>query len=470
MPSKNAPIYQFKISLNHTHPPIWRRIQVPAILRLGRLHDIIQVVMGWTDSHLHRFEVDGVDYSDPDFNEYGDMADEDEWEVRLKDLDLKVGEKIRYEYDFGDSWEHKGVLEKILPPDPKMRHPVCLGGARACPPEDVGGVIGYEHFLEAIRNPQDEHHEEYMEWGGPFDPDFFDLEEVNRQLRRLKNRETLDSSDWAYDPEVLRPALPEKVVDAAWLRALDDQFGAEARSLALRRDMLIFLDYLLVNRVVGTQSTGNLPVKDGETICASLSKPISFQEQVGERLFKIQSCSEVWALQLLHVLTSCAGWAQGGPGRRWKVTDAGVEFQQLPEAAQVWEMCLTWWTKVNWGIAANYGPASYPTQYIRPIVLKLLLKIPEDKYLPFEMFADQLMAFFGPAPIQATGMDQRRSFHSDVQSIVAEPLRDLGVLVLGSIPHPLLGADYPILMEMKVTPLGREMLQRLEQDGIIETE
>jgi hypothetical protein len=87
-------------------------------------------------------------------------------------------------------------------------------------------------------------------WNGrAFDPDFFDLEEVNRQLRRLKNRETLDSSDWAYDPEVLRPALPEKVVDAAWLRALDDQFGAEARSLAFAGNA-DFLDYLLVNRVL----------------------------------------------------------------------------------------------------------------------------------------------------------------------------------------------------------------------------
>ena len=468
MPSKHSPIYQFKISLEHVRPTVWRRIQAPAIVRLGRLHDIIQAVMGWTNSHLHRFEIDGMQYSDPQFDEAGELGFLDEWEVRLKDLEIKEGGKIFYEYDFGDSWGHKIVLEKILPPDPKMRHPICLDGARACPPEDVGGFPGYSVFLEAIRDPTHEEHEQYMEWiGGAFDPAFFDLDEVNRKLRKLKNRETLDSSDWAYEPEFVDLSASEvKPVDAAWLESFSQKYPTEASALPVRRDMHVLLDYLLANRVIGTQSTGNLPVKDGEAICANITQPISFHGDTSRYPFKVLSSAEVWPLQFLHILAACAGWVQGGPGRRWRVTDLGVAFQQLPEGAQVWQLFYTWWTQVNWGIAVDYGPIYYPTQHMRPIVLKHLLSMPLERPLPWEVFADQLMAFFGVAG-PGSAIDRRLAFHREMRLVVAEPMRDLGVAVLGTKPHPLLGEDYPVLTDMTVTAMGREMLQRLEVDGVV---
>lgn len=470
MPSKHSPIYQFKVCLEDVRPTVWRRIQVPAIIRLGRLHEVIQAVMGWTNSHLHRFEIGGVNYTDPMFDENGELDFLDEWEVRLKDLELKERGKIFYEYDFGDSWAHKVVLEKILPPDPKMRNPVCLSGARACPPEDVGGFPGYGLFLEAIRDPQHKQHETYVEWfGGAFDPDFFDLDEVNRKLRKLKNRETLDSSDWAYEPDYIDVVVGEvKAADAAWLEAFSQKFHTEASGLPLRHDMHALLDYLLANRVIGTQSTGNLPVKVGAAICANFTQPISFESENESNFLKVQSSAEVWPLQFLHILAACAGWVQGGPGRRWRVTDLGVDFQQLPEGAQVWELFYTWWTKANWGIAAGIGPADYPTQYIRPIVLKHLLSIPQQNPLPYELFADQLMGVLAAQAQEGDTIDRRLGFHSEMRMVVAEPLRDLGVLALGTKPHPLLGEEYPVLTDIAVSAMGREMLQRLEYDGVVD--
>ena len=177
-----APIYQLKITLRHIKPPIWRRVQVSGHITLAKLHTLIQVVMGWTDSHLHCFEVDGISYSLP--NENDDLDMQDSRGVLLTEVAPNEKDKIRYEYDFGDSWEHDIVVEEVLPPDAEFRHPVCITGRRACPPEDIGGPWGYVRFLEIMANPEDPEYEEMLEWyGDDFDADAFDRVEINRQLR-----------------------------------------------------------------------------------------------------------------------------------------------------------------------------------------------------------------------------------------------------------------------------------------------
>jgi hypothetical protein len=275
MPSKTSPVYQLKINLDHTRPAIWRRILVPGNTPLGRLHDIPQVVIDWTDSHLHQFTIQGQIYGNPEDDEYGDLGTINEWNTRLKQVITKVGERFVYEYDFGDSWDHTILVEKILPPDPKMRHAVCLEGARACSPEDVSGVHGYTRFLQAIRSPKDEEHDEYLAWvGGAFDPEAFDLVEINRRLRKLKKRDTLDVDDWNAEPDYPNPTQPTPPPDLAWLSEFSLQYQSIAEALLLRRDMLTFLQYLQGNRVTGTQSIGNLPLKAAEAICASLVQPI----------------------------------------------------------------------------------------------------------------------------------------------------------------------------------------------------
>ena len=176
-------IYQIKISLIGAKPPIWRTILVPSDLRLDAFHDVIQIAMGWRDCHLHQFIENNVFYGIPD-DEFG-MEIEDEAKFKLFHLLKKEKDTIKYEYDFGDSWEHKILLEKILPDDGKTVLPVCIKGKRACPPEDCGGIWGYEELLETISNPKHPDHEDMLEWlGGEFDPEEFDLEEINGDLAK----------------------------------------------------------------------------------------------------------------------------------------------------------------------------------------------------------------------------------------------------------------------------------------------
>ena len=185
-PTKSAtdtPVYQLKVALEGSKPPIWRRLLVPGDIPLGDLHNIIQTAFGWWDSHLHQFIIGEIYFGvpHPAYDDHFDM--DDEREMRLHQITEHEGFKFRYEYDFGDGWLHQVLVEKILPPEPGQDYPVCIKGRRACPPEDVGGIWGYYYFLEAIGDPEHEAHDEYLEWAGDeFDPAAFDLEEVNRAL------------------------------------------------------------------------------------------------------------------------------------------------------------------------------------------------------------------------------------------------------------------------------------------------
>lgn len=170
-------IHKIKITLKHIKPSIWRRIEVPADIRLGKLHDVIQIAMGWTDSHLHAFIVGHTQYGVPDPEFGGDMNNERN--VRLDSI-VKEGGKLIYEYDFGDGWVHEIKVEKVLDADPAVRYPRCTAGKRACPPEDCGGPYGYAELLQALKDPSHPEHEDMLEWlGDEFDPEAFDPAEIN---------------------------------------------------------------------------------------------------------------------------------------------------------------------------------------------------------------------------------------------------------------------------------------------------
>jgi hypothetical protein len=178
-------IYQLKITLRGSRPPIWRRVMVPGKFSLHKLHYVIQMAMGWTDSHLHQFIIGGQYYGIPSPEDWEPVIDERRRVLSRVAPPLK--RKFVYEYDFGDDWLHDVVVEKILPPETGVKYPLCIKGKRACPPEDVGGVWGYAGFLEAINDPAHEEHESYVEWiGGEFDAEYFNLDEINQELRRMK--------------------------------------------------------------------------------------------------------------------------------------------------------------------------------------------------------------------------------------------------------------------------------------------
>jgi len=181
----DAPIYQLKITLKDSKPPIWRRVLVPSDIPLSKLHRIIQAAMGWWDSHLHQFIVGRVYYGVPDPDDWHEVKDERR--ARLNQIAPTEKSRFTYEYDFGDDWLHAVQVEKILPPDPAQKLPVCIKGRRACPPEDVGGVWGYANFLEALSDPNHPEHELYKEWiGDEFDPEACDLDDINARLRAIR--------------------------------------------------------------------------------------------------------------------------------------------------------------------------------------------------------------------------------------------------------------------------------------------
>jgi len=194
-----SPIYQLKITLKNISPPVWRRILIPADATFRQLHDAIQLTMGWADGHLHDFStkkwrgmyIEGK-ITDLQTYEPAPWGDEeqpgDERKVKLRERLSKPGDRIAYEYDFGDSWEQEILLEKIVEPEQGVEYPICIGGKRACPPEDCGGIGGYERLLEVLANPKDEEHADMLEWLGlesadEFDPAEFDIDTVNEQLR-----------------------------------------------------------------------------------------------------------------------------------------------------------------------------------------------------------------------------------------------------------------------------------------------
>lgn len=195
MPTKKIAIpqeiYQLKVPLLDTRPPIWRRLLVPAGLTLEQLHDVLQVAMGWDDSHLHDFRIGQKRFGKPDPNDrlMGLPAVANERTMHLFTVLGKVGAKAVYTYDLGDSWEHAIVVEKVLPLEPGVPYPICVGGKLQGPPEDCGGIPGYYNLLEAIRDPAHDEHEEMLDWiGGDFDPEAFSVDDVNQRLAPLQRR------------------------------------------------------------------------------------------------------------------------------------------------------------------------------------------------------------------------------------------------------------------------------------------
>jgi hypothetical protein len=182
-------IHRYTVTLRDIHPEIWRSIAVPAESSFWDLHVAIQDAMGWHDTHLHAFRFTGPDDREgtligiPDDDGFvGDPVYLPGWTIPIKEYFRRPGDRALYEYDFGDGWEHDVVLEEIAPRPARKKFPVCLDGARACPPEDCGGIGGYENLLDAIADPAHPEHEELGEWlrefYGNYDPERFDAKKV----------------------------------------------------------------------------------------------------------------------------------------------------------------------------------------------------------------------------------------------------------------------------------------------------
>lgn len=174
--------YQLLVELLDIRPKIWRRLIVADTTPLPLLHRILQVAFGWQDYHLHEFKVGPVRFGVPD--EDFPPPHIDERQVRIYQIAYEPGDRFLYTYDFGDGWTHEATLED-LKAAAKPLQPRCVEGQRASPPEDCGGIGGYERLLSARQDPKDAEHDEFRQWAGRWDSERLDLEAINRRLARL---------------------------------------------------------------------------------------------------------------------------------------------------------------------------------------------------------------------------------------------------------------------------------------------
>ena len=175
---------EIKVELKGIEPPVWRTLQVPSRTSLLKLHRILQRAMGWTNSHLHRFEIDGKHYGEPGTE--WDMEVLDSRKMNLEKIFFNGTKSFVYEYDLGDGWKHDVTIMGTVEVEGKEQV-ACTAGARACPPEDCGGVGGYYQLLVAISDPDHEEHDTMLEWvGGKFDPNAFDISAADRDLKHMK--------------------------------------------------------------------------------------------------------------------------------------------------------------------------------------------------------------------------------------------------------------------------------------------
>lgn len=447
--------------MRSAHPAIWRRILIPGNTTLLKLHDILQIVMGWEDAHLHMFKIPGLVYEDPMNDVYGDISTILEAHYKLKQLIQYEGQRFSYEYDFGDSWEHELVVEKILSGMERLRNPICLKGKRACPPEDVGGIWGYENFLKAIQDPKHEEHEDYLNWiGDGFDPEDFDLEEVNVRLQRMGRGWSTEYLDlWSVHNHEL--ADKEFVLDISWSHSLPEDQLSLVEGLPLRHDVIALLTYLRDNKVIGTQSTGNLPLKAVKEICGCFVNPPVLEINIGEHIYRARSETDVWPLYFRHILVSVGRLATGGMGRRWKLTPRGERYMTETAIQQVWILATTWWMKVNWAITVPYlDDEDLPDGY-SSLALGQLLKLSVRKPIAFEHFADQMIEKLGMQWDYSDRGNARRTLHSIIERTQINPLADFGALKKEYVPHELLGEEFKQLSGIQITPFGKGLFKAL---------
>jgi hypothetical protein len=453
--------YQIKVTLRGAQPPIWRRILVPGNTTLLKLHDILQIVMGWENAHLHMFKIPGLVYEDLMNDVYGDISTADEANCKLSQLIHSAGQRFSYEYDFGDGWEHRLVIEKILSGQERLRYPICLKGKRACPPEDVGGVWGYENFLKAIHDPKHEEHEDYLNWiGGEFDPETFNMDDVNDRLQRMGRGSSTEYLD-PWSVHNLELASKEFVLDPVWSHSLPEDQLRVVEELPLRRDVITLLTYLRKHKVTGTSSTGNLPLKSVNEICAQFVHPPVVEICIGEHTYRARSETDIWPLHFRHILVSLGQLASGGIGRRWKLTPRGESFLTEPALLQVWLLVTTWWMKANWAITVPYlDDEDLPYDY-SSLALEQLLGLSVGKPIAFERFANQMIKKSGMQWDSPNKDNARRTLHRIIERTLVDPLADFGALQKEYVPHEILGEEFQQLSSFLITPFGKGLLKAI---------
>ncbi len=449
-------IAQLKITLQGTSPPIWRRIQVPEDLSLSQLHLILQLTMGWTNSHLHEFTIQG--------QRYGTLYD-DGWE--LEDINLEEeytlgevlpprGEIFDYLYDFGDGWNHKIEVEEILSPVAALTFPRCLAGARACPPEDVGGISGYAEFVAVLQDPEDPEYGAYLTWaGGSFDPEQFNLQSVDQTLKtwELSNLVRLDLR---YEPSEIGPLLKPYHAITRWEKDLTPDQRASLEQLPLRRNAVSLLSYLRDHKVKGTSAYGNLSLQAVREIAALFVDPPILEHSIGDYTWRLRSERHAWPIYFLHTLLEAGGLLNGGRGRLFQLTEKGQCFLHQSAPLQAHFLLETWWFHTNWLSIFEDREIGSPTPVdFTTETLYALLRLPADQPRNFFEFADHLCQIGGLRNDSPDSVQAQESLRRWVDNRIMEFLEEFQILKLNREDQE---KSYSTLLSFTLSAAGKEQL------------
>ena len=248
-----------------------------------------------------------------------------------------------------------------------------------------------------------------------------------------------------------------------WIQQLTHRQIAQIESLPLRRDMVTLLKYVYDNRVTGTQSTGNFPLKAIREVTACFVNPPVLDTIIGDHTYKLRSEDDVWPLQFLHMLAFFGGLLDGGLSRRWRLTEIGAKFLGAIPPIQVWLMLATWWEQTDWIMAYPFvGMGDGLPPHFQQITLSHLLSLPVDRWIPFAPFADELIE---KGELTWTSQDKschQPLLHGAVRRMVIYILRDFGVVELTYEDRPLGKGTTKELVAFRVTALGRGLLESLK--------
>lgn len=427
-----ARLYQIKVTLRGSQPPIWRRLTLSSETTLAELHRIIQAAMGWQDYHLHLFQTEtGTLYGPPEEEEAELLPMEDERSVTLGKVLRKPKKRLSYEYDFGDGWLHDILLEKSLPLIGGDPQPICLKAMRACPPEDVGGLGGYAHLLDVLQDPSHPEHEETLEWLGdePFDPDAVDLDEINSRLQ-FRNEPYQDDSTFGQLLDEIRETLANEGIESEQevhelmqdvmarqaSRPVADFHGLDPERMhallyqTFETSWLIWADSIeadsspvmgllrpLLNNLrtgdVKTTAKGNLPLTVVREMIEGLAD--SNSEAIVEPLQRerIRSEEDVLPVHVTHIVAQLAGIADRrgmrlALTRRWSKTLARPEWGPVFPA-----MFKAMMTEFNWAYLDRVMDDARGIQTTGPFMLWLLHRY-GDQWRPTRFYEDaHLQAF-----------------------------------------------------------------------------
>lgn len=401
-------VYQLKVTLTGARPPIWRRLLVDPSTSFRDLHRIIQIAMGWHGSHLHLFQTqDRRVIGDPEEDTDGFLNLTDEAQVQLDNVLRREKQEVRYEYDFGDGWEHAVLLEKILPGNDNQPLPHCVKAVRQCPPEDVGGLHGFYEFVEAMEDATHPEHEAVQEWMGgyPFEPEFTDLDRINDDL--LHRDEFFADGDAIFAQVDFQGLSPNQVHEllqhpldcpSVFTAKIDKPRAMEELDASPILLVLRALIGELQGKGIRLTSKGNLPLKVVMVILEAGGEALQ-PSHMRSRPVPIRSEEHVLPVHLTRMLAELAGFTRKEKARLLLKKTVAKRVEKGDWLGLYLDLLDVGFHQFNWGWMDHY-PDLEGVQTVGPFGLWLLARH-GGEWQPVKAYLQQTLEAF-PALLDNT--------------------------------------------------------------------